>query len=94
MGFWQMVAKGMLDKAEYDRVTKQQQAHDAQMEQYRGPGLFASMFAGRRANRWADRYAEENERIAWTERPLSHRFNSGFGKSELGHPPGCGCGWC
>lgn len=83
MGFWKAVAKGMLDKTEYERATAMQDAHDSASRQ---PGIIASILANRRADAWADQYWTDNGTIGRVE-----RANTG---QDLGHPPGCGCPWC
>lgn len=84
-GIWAAIAKGMLNKEEYERANRMQEQYGYQ----RQPGLIATWFANRRADGWADQYWRDGQVINDASTPLTHMKGS-----ELGHPPGCTCLWC
>jgi hypothetical protein len=102
MGFWKALAYG-IDPKMAQEADKRQAAFDAQYGHH-NPGFFSNFMANRRANRFADEYWQNDERIRNAHDP--HRFSnpSGFQtimdnfrasrENDLGHPRGCSCNWC
>jgi hypothetical protein len=84
-GFWRGVAKAMLDQQALRDADARQAAYDAGTLR---PGFLADILAGRRANRAADQYWQDNQVINNASTPLSHLG------LDVGHGPNCGCRFC